>query len=70
MLGPLASNGGQRARIWCSAAVPPSTPATTRSRTSFDQRGSGYPRVIGSSADIGAYELDTNDVIFVNGFDP
>ena len=34
------------------------------------QRGSDYPRVIGSSADIGAYELDTNDVIFVNGFDP
>jgi len=36
---------------------------------SYDQRGSGYPRVIGSAADIGAYELDT-DVIFANGFDP
>lgn len=35
----------------------------------YDQRGAGYPRTIGSSTDIGAFELDTNDVIFANGFD-
>jgi hypothetical protein len=35
----------------------------------YDQRGSGYPRVIGANADIGSYELNTNDVIFRDGFD-
>lgn len=33
-----------------------------------DQRGTGYPRVIGSLPDIGAYEYDP-DSIFRNGFD-
>jgi hypothetical protein len=37
---------------------------------SFDQRGTGYPRVIGDAPDIGAYELDASDIIFDNGFDP
>jgi hypothetical protein len=32
----------------------------------YDQRGPGFPRVIGSFADIGAVE---SDVIFSNGFD-
>jgi hypothetical protein len=32
----------------------------------YDQRGPGYPRVIGANADIGAVESDT---IFANGFD-
>jgi len=32
----------------------------------YDERGPGFPRVIGSSADIGAVE---SDVIFSNGFD-
>jgi hypothetical protein len=36
----------------------------------YDQRGDGFPRVIGANADIGAYELDTVDFIFANGFDP
>jgi len=32
----------------------------------YDQRGPGYPRVVGANADIGAVE---SDVIFANGFD-
>jgi hypothetical protein len=32
----------------------------------YDQRGPGYPRVVGANADIGAVESDT---IFANGFD-
>jgi len=35
-----------------------------------DQRGNGYPRVVGASADIGAFELGAvPDRIFFNGFD-
>lgn len=33
---------------------------------SIDQRGPGYPRVVGTAADIGAFEF--NDLIFANGF--
>jgi predicted outer membrane repeat protein len=33
----------------------------------FDQRGAGYPRVVGITADIGAFEF--SDVIFADGFD-
>ena len=37
---------------------------------STDQRGPGYPRVIGSAPDIGAFEFNAaGDEIFGNGFD-
>ena len=39
---------------------------------SFDQRGPGYPRVLGAFTDVGAVESTEdpgNDVIFANGFD-
>lgn len=70
MLGPLASNGGTTRTHMILSGSPAIDAGNNAANVSFDQRGSGYPRVIGSSADIGAYELDTNDVIFVNGFDP
>jgi hypothetical protein len=35
----------------------------------YDQRGAGFPRVIGANADIGAFEFDLDDLIFANGFD-
>jgi len=34
-----------------------------------DQRGTGFPRVIGSAADVGAFEGVDADSIFYNGFD-
>lgn len=33
----------------------------------FDQRGAGFPRVVGITADIGAFEF--SDVIFADGFE-
>jgi hypothetical protein len=37
----------------------------------FDQRGDGYPRVLGAGPDIGAFEAPgaLPDPIFSNGFD-
>jgi len=35
----------------------------------YDQRGFFFPRVLGSSADIGAYERDPNAFIFADGFE-
>jgi len=35
-----------------------------------DQRGFPHHRVVGASADIGAYELDSDPSIFADDFDP
>ncbi len=67
MLAALADNGGPTR----TRALRPGSPAidtgNNAENQSYDQRG--YPRVIGASADIGAFELDTGDVIFADGFD-
>lgn len=69
MLGPLADNGGPTR----TRALRPGSPAIDAGNNvenqSYDQRDSPHPRVIGSSTDIGAFELDTTDVIFADGFD-
>ena len=64
MLVGLRENGGPTSTL----ALPPNSPAINKganfSQQPFDQRG--VPRVIGNSADIGAYE---SDVLFRNAFD-
>jgi hypothetical protein len=69
-LGPLEYNGGSTRThrlMSTSAAIDAGNDAAS---VAFDQRGSGYPRVLGDAPDIGAYELDASDIIFDNGFDP
>ncbi len=70
MLGPLAFNGGSTRTQMLLSGSPAINTGNDMANVSFDQRGSGYPRTIGGGTDIGAYELNTNDVIFANGFDP
>lgn len=70
LLGPLQDNGGPTHTHALLAGSPAIDAGNNLAKLAFDQRGTGYPRVIGSSADIGAYEFDTNDVIFANGFEP
>jgi len=75
MLGPLADNGGL---TWTQALLPGS-PAIDHGNnvaaSDSDQRrqdphtGEPYQRVVGPSADIGAYEFGARDHIFANGFD-
>jgi hypothetical protein len=71
-LAPLANNLG-----WTPThALLPDSPAIDTGTHTFsinlylyyDQRGDGFPRIIGPSADIGAYERDP-DAILRNGFD-
>ena len=69
MLIPLRANGGPTK----THALRPGSPAVNAGNVvsgyTIDQRGPGYPRVIGGFADIGAVEgVDTN-TIFFNGFD-
>lgn len=70
LLAPLASNGGPTQ----THALLPGSPAidhgTNPDNASHDQRGSGYARVVGTSADIGAFESGAGpDGIFFDGFD-
>jgi len=70
MLGALAYHGGTTRTHMILSGSPAIDAGSNVTNGSYDQRGDGYPRVIGSTADIGAYELDTNDLIFANGVDP
>jgi hypothetical protein len=71
-LAPLANNLG----LTPTHALLPDSPAIDTGTHTFginlylyyDQRGDGFPRIIGSSADIGAYERDP-DVILRSGLD-
>ena len=42
---------------------------TTGITRSVDQRGEGFPRVIGTQADIGSVEWKLNPEIFADGFE-
>jgi len=66
-LAPLADNGG----LTRTHELLSGSPAIDHGNAGLfttDQRGSGFPRVLGNGADIGAFESDP-DVIFRNGFD-
>jgi hypothetical protein len=75
MLGPLHYNGGTTR----THALLPGSPAIDAGNNvvgaHYDQRfrsadsGSGFERVIGPRADIGAFESGTPDRIFADGFD-
>jgi hypothetical protein len=68
-LKPLSYNGGPTE----THALDPTSPAinagNNAANNTYDQRGTGHPRVGGAAADIGAFEFDFSDFIFANGFD-
>jgi hypothetical protein len=64
-LAPLRFNGGAtRTHALLAGSIALNTGAANGQ--SEDQRGGGYPRVLGAGADIGAFE---SDIIFADGFD-
>lgn len=68
-LGPLQNNGGPTqtmALLLGSVAI---DAGNTPVPSAYDQRGPGFPRVFGTSIDIGAVEFP-GDRIFANGFEP
>jgi len=68
-LEPLADNGG----VTQTHALRPTSLAIEAGNNvtgvPVDQRGTGHPRVIGASADIGAFEFDIDDLVFADDFD-
>ena len=68
-LRPLNLNGGLTATHMPNFGSPVIDFGNNVSGATVDQRGSGYPRILGALPDIGAVEFDLPDEIFANGFD-
>lgn len=67
-LAPLADNGGPTQTLALGSESPAIDAGNNVAGLTTDQRGAGFPRVVGVQADIGACEL-LIDAIFVDGFD-
>jgi hypothetical protein len=76
LLGPLRNNGGPTP----THALLSTSPAIDKGNNNainpismapypYDQRGGGFARVSGSFTDIGAYEVQQDDIVFDAGFD-
>ena len=59
LLAPLADNGGATGTMALTYGSPALDAGSATSTSSFDQRGTGFTRKIGSNLDIGAYEAQT-----------
>lgn len=64
---PLADHGGPTFTHALQPASLAINGGTNLPNATLDQRGPSFPRVVGSSPDIGAFEFNP-DIIFVNGF--
>jgi hypothetical protein len=73
LLGPLQNNGGPTQTMALPAyspAVNAGDPAdnTNPNTPAFDQRGPGFPRIVGGQTDIGAFEVQNLSGLLVSGF--
>jgi hypothetical protein len=68
-LAPLAANGGLTATHGLYPSSPALDAGNNSQGTPTDQRGSGFPRNLGPSPDIGAFEGTVSETIFTHGFD-
>lgn len=73
VLGPLAFNGGSTRTHALLAGSPALNAGNNVFNLINEQRGTGFPRVFGPQADIGAFEVQEDfpppaDLIFYNGF--
>jgi len=70
LLGPLQDNGGPTQTHALSPGSPAIAHGNNAANLADDQRGTGFLRVVGAAADIGAFESQPDsDVIFRNGFE-
>jgi hypothetical protein len=76
VLGPLRNNGGLTETLALYSHSPAINVGNNDASLTYDQRGSAlvngvlnYPRVSGSGADIGAYEVQQGDIVFNAGFE-
>jgi len=68
----LANNGGptQTMALPAGSRAIDKGPVAPFPRFQSDQRGPQFARKVGAATDVGAYEAQSNDRIFYNGFNP
>ena len=69
LLGPLRDNGGSTRTVALMSHSPGIDQGNNVTSLTFDQRGTPDARVSGAGADIGAYEVQQNDMLFDTGFE-
>ena len=69
LLGTLRDNGGLTSTHALSSGSPAIDSGANPFSFSTDQRGTGYPRVSNLVADIGAYEVQQDDIVFNANFE-
>jgi hypothetical protein len=71
MLQALANNGGRTRTHALLKGSPAIDVGNNGAQLNFDQRGDGFPRLVGAAVDIGAFEWSAPvvDLIFRDGFD-
>jgi len=69
LLGPLRNNGGETKTQALLSTSPAISAGNNALFLPYDQRGAPYARASTVIPDIGAYEVDLNDVLFNSGFD-
>lgn len=72
LLQPLGDNGGKTRTLALGDGSPAIDTGNNAAALEFDQRGGGFPRVVGAAADIGAFEVqeqEPDDIVFKDGFD-
>src|SRR5438552_4806873 len=57
-LGPLQNNGGPTQTMALLAGSAAVNAGDNSSAPAYDQRGAGFPRIVGGTIDIGAFESD------------
>jgi hypothetical protein len=69
LLVPLANNGGPTQTHAFRDGSPAFGAGTNNLGFTTDQRGTGFARAINGAVDIGAYEAQSRDLIFADGFE-
>ncbi|HZP66444.1 MAG TPA: choice-of-anchor Q domain-containing protein [Rudaea sp.] len=69
LLGPLRDNGGPTLTHALASGSPAIDQGVATSGVNYDQRGSLFTRVSGTKADIGAYEVQQDDVLMSTSFE-
>jgi hypothetical protein len=69
LLLPLANNGGPTQTHAFRDGSPAFGNGNNNSSLGTDQRGSGFPRTVNGTTDIGAFQQQVRDVVFASGFD-
>ncbi len=69
LLLPLANNGGPTQTHAFRDGSPAFGNGNNNSSLGTDQRGSGFPRTVNGTTDVGAFQQQVRDVVFASGFD-